>query len=182
MEKIFSLFGIISTLERDVETVEMVSKPGVIAYKCKLYRNGTFVGEGRGACDVAERGRVNDAIKIAEKRARMDAFTQDLEDLGYEEAEAPTAQQQGTPHEAAQWRDGEVRNLVFAVESKEMRTAQSGTVYALLFTDHGQIRAWKNTYDRFEPGHSYQAMVEASLWNSALSLAVVRVVREVDNA
>lgn len=87
-EKIFSLFQINSRLEKDNETLDMVGHgKGVIAYVCRAYRDGQLVAEGRGASSVGE--DANKAIKMAEKRARMDAclslgfsefFTQDLED------------------------------------------------------------------------------------------------------
>ncbi|MBU6389213.1 hypothetical protein KGQ71_01720 [Patescibacteria group bacterium] len=177
MEKIFSLFNVVSTLVKDNETVEMVNKPGVIAYKCILTRNGQFIGEGRGACDIAEKGRINDAIKIAEKRARMDAclnlgfseyFTQDLDDTAASEGEE-TAQ---TTTPTGGWKNGEVRETTFTVKEKEIKNAQTGTVYALLYTDIGVLKAWKNTYDQIEVGQTYRAMVEASEWNGTVSLSI----------
>lgn len=94
MEKILSLMKLKSTLERDEETVSMLKDTGwnkpTVAYKCVLAQNGMVMGEGRGAAEVGEGGKnVNSTVKIAEKRARMDAtlslgfsefFTQDLED------------------------------------------------------------------------------------------------------
>jgi hypothetical protein len=75
MEKIFSLLMLSSRLERDLETMEMLGgMKNLVAYVCVIYRNGVAIGEGRGAAEVGERGRdANSAIKIAEKRARMDA-------------------------------------------------------------------------------------------------------------
>lgn len=188
MEKIFSMFNVVSTLEKDTETIEMISKPGVIAYKCKLYRGERFIGEGRGAADVSEKGRVNDAIKIAEKRARMDAclnlgfseyFTQDLEDPSYEEPVENTPEAvQTVRHKSPAWQSGEVKDVDFTVQSKEVKTAQSGTTYSVLETDKGQIKAWKNTQDKFEEGKRYKAAIEANEWNGALSFSVVRVYRE----
>jgi hypothetical protein len=81
----------------------MIGEKGVVAYKAIVMMNGQPVAEGRGASSVAEKtgksydnqpGRVdyNAVVKIAEKRARMDAclslgfsefFTQDLEDGGF---------------------------------------------------------------------------------------------------
>lgn len=97
-EKIFSLFSITDTLERDSEAYEMLGQQqGLVAYKCTLYRSGSEkpVGHGRGAASVGEQGRnVNSTIKIAEKRARMDAclslgfseyFAQDLDDPDYKQ-------------------------------------------------------------------------------------------------
>jgi hypothetical protein len=95
MEKIFSLMHLKSRLVKDTETYEMLgSTPGMVCYKAVLYQIGTGeeVAEGRGAAQVGDKKRdANATIKIAEKRARMDAclslgfsefFTQDLEDTG----------------------------------------------------------------------------------------------------
>lgn len=93
-EKIFSLFNLTSELTKDTETVEMLNKTeGLVAYKCNVYRNGQKIAEGRGAAVIGDKSRdANATIKIAEKRARMDAclslgfseyFTQDLEDPEY---------------------------------------------------------------------------------------------------
>lgn len=93
-EKIFSLMKLTSRLEKDADTLEMLgSKPGQIAYLCRVYRGGEEIAQGRGAAVVGDKKRDENAtIKIAEKRARMDAclslgfsefFTQDLEDGDY---------------------------------------------------------------------------------------------------
>jgi len=93
-EKIFSLMNLTSRLEKDHETIEMLgNEPGVIAYICRVYRKGEEIAQGRGAAKVGENSRdINATIKIAEKRARMDAclslgfsefFTQDLDDPEY---------------------------------------------------------------------------------------------------
>jgi len=192
MEKIFSLFNVVSSLEKDTETIEMINKSGVIAYKCILTRGGQFIGEGRGACDIAEKGRVNDAIKIAEKRARMDAclnlgfseyFTQDLDDLYDDQDRQPVTfepKKQSGNATPSDWKHGETRDMVIAVESIEMKNSQAGTTYALLHTDQGTIKAWKNTYNRFEAGKSYKISLEASEWNGVISLAVNRFYSEMD--
>lgn len=94
MEKILSLFGLASELTKDVETLEMLSNAhNVIAYKCIITRNNQKIAEGRGAATVGDMSRdINSTIKIAEKRARMDAclslgfseyFTQDMDDPEY---------------------------------------------------------------------------------------------------
>lgn len=94
-EKIFSLFQLSSKLEKDTETIEMLpNRSSLIAYKCIVTRNGDVIAEGRGAAEVGDKGRdVNSTIKIAEKRARMDAclalgfseyFAQDLDDPDYQ--------------------------------------------------------------------------------------------------
>lgn len=94
-EKIFSLFQLTSELVKDVETMEMLQgERGLVAYKCLVKRGDQVVAEGRGACRVGDNRRdVNATIKIAEKRARMDAclalgfseyFAQDLDDPDYQ--------------------------------------------------------------------------------------------------
>lgn len=93
-EKIFSLFGITDELEKDEMAYEMLGNmPGLIAYKCTMYRGDKRVGEGRGAATLGgTQNDPNSTIKKAEKRARMDAclslgfsayFTQDLDDPEY---------------------------------------------------------------------------------------------------
>jgi hypothetical protein len=94
-EKFCGLFKIRPTFKKDVETVEMLgNKPGIIAYVCELVDGrGRVIGEGRGSSSVDPSGKdfdVNKAVKIAEKRAQIDAvlragglsdfFTQDMED------------------------------------------------------------------------------------------------------
>lgn len=107
-EKIFSLMNLTSRLEKDDETLSMLgNEPGVIAYLCRVYRRGEEVAQGRGACKVGENGRdINTAIKIAEKRARMDAclslgfsefFTQDLDDKEYGGGNASSKSNVATP-------------------------------------------------------------------------------------
>lgn len=92
-EKFTSLFKLKPQFERDDATWEVMGKKvGLFCFICKLINgNGDVVAEGRGACDVMEKyGAVNNALKIAEKRAQTDAvlrhgglssfFTQDLDD------------------------------------------------------------------------------------------------------
>lgn len=79
--------------EKDTDTIEMSGEKGLFAYICRLYTaSGEMVGEGRGAASLSEKTwMVNNAVKIAEKRAQIDAvlrtgalsdfFTQDLEDM-----------------------------------------------------------------------------------------------------
>jgi hypothetical protein len=159
MEKIFSLFNIVSELEKDEDTLSMITTKDVVAYRCRLYRNGTFVGEGRGACAISERGRVNDSIKIAEKRARMDAclnlgfseyFTQDLEDMDKDPV-IPSK-----PAVTAYKKTEEI-SLTFIVEGVEEKTARSGNRYAELITNMGKAIAFKEAVDKFEQGNIYQA-------------------------
>jgi hypothetical protein len=92
-EKIMSLLNLDPKFTKDTETWEMVgSKAGEICFKCDLYfkKNEKWAGEGRGAASVESEGTINKAVKMAEKRAQLDAilrasglsdvFTQDLED------------------------------------------------------------------------------------------------------
>lgn len=98
-EKIFSLFQLSSELVRDDETLRMLegtpqAKQGLVAYRCIVKRGEKVIAEGRGAAVVGDNRRdVNATIKIAEKRARMDAclslgfseyFAQDLDDPDYQ--------------------------------------------------------------------------------------------------
>jgi len=91
-EKFLSLFNLQARFRKDAETWEMLGRPaGVLCYVCALYtKRGEFVGEGRGAREVAKDKDINKAIKMAQKSAQIDAilrtgslsdyFTQDLED------------------------------------------------------------------------------------------------------
>jgi len=92
-EKFVSLMHLRPVFKRDDETWEMTGKKsGLFCYLCHLVNaKGEIVGEGRGSCDVTEKKSANEAIKLAEKRAQLDAtlrtgglsdfFTQDLEDM-----------------------------------------------------------------------------------------------------
>jgi hypothetical protein len=93
-EKFQSLMKLRAEYKKDTETYEMAgSNAGLFTYVCYLKdpKNRT-VGEGRGAASVGATTDVNKAIKMAEKRAKVDAvlstgglsdfFTQDLEDGG----------------------------------------------------------------------------------------------------
>ncbi len=99
-EKFISLFKLKTRFEKDIDTWEMAgAKPGVFAYKCILTTaQGEFVGEGRGVSAMTEKTwSMNNAVKIAEKRAQIDAvlrtgalsdfFTQDMteEEFDHEE-------------------------------------------------------------------------------------------------
>lgn len=92
-EKFISLFKLTPIFNKDVETWEMAgSKTGLFAFRCQLFAtNGSVVGEGRGIASMDEKEwSMNSCMKIAEKRAQIDAvlrtgalsdfFTQDLED------------------------------------------------------------------------------------------------------
>jgi hypothetical protein len=114
-EKIFSLFSITAKLTKDMETLEMLGtshSEGLIALKADLYRGDTWIGEGRGACAVGGQPYrdANSAIKIAQKRARMDGclslgfseyFSQDLEDPEYRDSAAKASEAQAAAYERA---------------------------------------------------------------------------------
>lgn len=94
-EKFCSLFKVRATFRKDDETCEMLGNtPGIVAYVCELVDSkGQVIGEGRGVYKVELTDsdfNINKAVKIAEKRAQVDAvlrtgglsdfFTQDMED------------------------------------------------------------------------------------------------------
>lgn len=94
-EKFCSLLQLRAEFVKDEETLSMMGDTtrDVIAYVCRLVHvsSGNLIAEGRGACALKEKqGSVNTTVKIAEKRAQIDAvlrlgfsesFTQDLEDM-----------------------------------------------------------------------------------------------------
>lgn len=94
-EKFCSLMQLRAVYKRDLETWEMLGNPaGTVCLICELYDNkDKMVGEGRGCSSIAEKGNANTAIKIAEKRSKVDAvlstgglsdfFTQDIEDMDF---------------------------------------------------------------------------------------------------
>lgn len=102
-EKFLSLFKLTATFKKDGETWEMAgSIAGLFTYICEIKTSkGVVVGEGRGAANLAEKSNwtVNNAVKIAQKRAQVDAvlrmgalsdfFTQDLEDMAVATPVAP---------------------------------------------------------------------------------------------
>ena len=105
-EKFLSLFRLRVEYEKDTDTWEMLgNKSGTVCYLCKVYTmEGVLVAEGRGGANVGSEGTENKAIKIAQKRAKIDAtlstgglsdfFTQDLEDKSeYQNATKPTPPQ-----------------------------------------------------------------------------------------
>lgn len=108
-EKFLSLFRLRVEYAKDVDTWEMLgSQSNTISYIARLYTaNGVMVGEGRGVCTTGEKsGSANTAVKIAQKRAKIDAvlssgglsdfFTQDLEEDSYKDGKFDAAQ---TPKE-----------------------------------------------------------------------------------
>ncbi len=162
MEKIFALFGIVSILEKDEDTLSMIAANDVVAYRCRLYRGDTFLSEGRGACAVSEKARVNDAIKIAEKRARMDAclnlgfseyFTQDLDDWDRDPLITPSQKAPAAP--AAPLAERKEETVRLTVKDKEEKMARSGRSYAELQTDRGTAIAFQATHPLLEVGKEY---------------------------
>lgn len=102
-EKYLSLFRFVAFFVKDTDTWEMAgSVPGLFCYLCQIKNSkGEVIGEGRGAANLKEKNgwTVNNAIKIAEKRAQIDAvlrsgglsdfFTQDLEDMAKDYDQTP---------------------------------------------------------------------------------------------
>lgn len=93
-EKFCSLLQLRAEFTADKETLDMVGNTtGLVAFRCTLTQisTGYPLAEGRGACAVSEKGGlVNTTVKMAEKRAHVDAvlrlglsdsFTQDLEEM-----------------------------------------------------------------------------------------------------
>lgn len=89
-EKLASIFQWQASFTKDADSVEMLgNKPGLVALKCTLTKNGAFVGEGRGAAMLDD--DPNKTLKMAQKSAFIDAvlrtsglsdfFTQDIEDM-----------------------------------------------------------------------------------------------------
>jgi hypothetical protein len=93
-EKFCSLLQLRAEFQKDEETLSMLQdSKNLVAFICRLIHipTGNVVSEGRGACAMTEKQNMaNTVIKIAEKRAKIDAvlslglsdtFTQDLDDL-----------------------------------------------------------------------------------------------------
>lgn len=101
-EKFLSLFKLTATFRKDIETFEMSgSVPGTFCYICELKTSkGDVIGEGRGVTSIKEKNwTINNAVKIAEKRAQIDAvlrtgalsdfFTQDMSEEDYDHEDIP---------------------------------------------------------------------------------------------
>lgn len=102
-EKVCLLLDLMPVFEVDHDILSKMPeavKADNIVLRCKLVhrKTGETVADGRGSCSIKEKqGNVNTAIKIAEKRAQVDAtlrvaalsdrFTQDVEDFPKEEGE-----------------------------------------------------------------------------------------------
>ena len=150
-EKIFSLFGITDKLEKDLEAYEMLgSVPGLVAYKCTMYRGENVVGEGRGAATLAgSQSDPNSTIKKAEKRARMDAclslgfsayFTQDLDDPEYK---SQRDMMNAKAAAEAENRDKDEFGLMPRDEALPINNQERAVLHRLIlkagFTDQGEI-------------------------------------------
>lgn len=76
-DKFMSLFHFFADYKIDHEILSLYGdKPGLIPLRCFIYNaQGGLIAEGSGACDtVGESKTQNTAIKIARKRAKMDAI------------------------------------------------------------------------------------------------------------
>lgn len=151
-EKFCSLLQLRAEFSTDKETMTMLgNQPGVIVYLCQLVHiaSENVIAEGRGACALSEKGgSANTAIKIAEKRAKIDAvlslglsdtFTKDLEDIAdapKEKIEQPKAQSIETkkaeivpptpvepPHRASKKQLEDIRMFAF-VKRVEMKNVK----------------------------------------------------------
>jgi len=101
-EKLANLYSLTATFDRDDKTLQSFSNiEGLIAYVGTLSRNGSVVGQGRGAALLSKNGGdVNKTIKMAQKSAYIDSvirstglsdiFTQDIEDMPSTVAEVKT--------------------------------------------------------------------------------------------
>jgi hypothetical protein len=169
-EKILSLFSLSATFEKDTDTWEMLgAQPGQVAYLCKLFKGTVEVAQGRGVAVVGEKGRdANSTVKIAEKRAKMDAclalgfsdyFTQDLDDMDSPEAKPSAVERQALAPVATRT-DIEERlrgaTFTFTVIRKEVLTSKHGNPYAKLTTEKNQtVVAFQNVMEQFEEGREY---------------------------
>jgi hypothetical protein len=93
-EKIGSIFNWQASFKKDTESLEMFGEAvkGTVAFICTLTKDGTFIGEGRGAAMLSRNENdPNRTIKMAQKSAFIDGilrssglsdfYTQDLEDM-----------------------------------------------------------------------------------------------------
>jgi hypothetical protein len=179
-EKFCSLFHFRPVFERDNDTWEMSGKtPGLFTYKCNLVAaNGSIVGEGRGSASVGEKQgwTVNNAIKIAEKRAQIDAvlrtgglsdfFTQDLEDMpkeafGGENNTAPAPQYKREPQDprpqqpAPQPENGNQQKKEYTPDpNRPLQGAMTPNQNAMIFKQINRLQTTKEEVKaRFEIEH-----------------------------
>ena len=134
-EKFVSLFHFRPTFERDDDTWEMAGKPaGLFCYKCNLIApNGAIVGEGRGTARVGEKqGQTeNNVVKIAEKRAQIDAvlrtgglsdfFTQDIEDMNLDQDQEKPRQPVDRPQQSPKQEYNGNKPLVGKISENQQR-------------------------------------------------------------
>ncbi len=128
-EKLIQRFHLQPVFRQDTESWAMFGdRPGLICLCCELVcrDTGAVVGEGRGAARLDERKgwTENNCIKIAEKRAQVDAvlrtvglsevFTQDTEDMTPANRSTTPARTNNTPkanghgkHQTVEHRDSE---------------------------------------------------------------------------
>lgn len=137
-EKFCSLLQLRAEFLADKDTLEMVGSAGtgLVAFRCILSHvsTGNVMAEGRGACAVSEKGGlVNTTVKIAEKRAQIDAvlrlglsdsFTQDLEDV--KELHDAVMETKSQPVKASQKQLDDIRMFAF-VKRAEMKNIRAYT-------------------------------------------------------
>lgn len=145
-EKFCELFKLRPVFRKDTETLDMLGNtPGLIAYLCELIdTQGRVVGEGRGTSSVDPNGKdfdINKAVKIAEKRAQIDAvlrtgglsdfFTQDMEDMPSEAVPKglPTAADAHTP-DKIQYASQKQIDLIMKLASDRFETSETYRQFA----------------------------------------------------
>lgn len=135
-EKICLLFNLEAKYYKDEETLSMLPdelQKGTICYVCELIdrKSGARIGEGRGACTLDEKStydkykkvsvaKVNTSIKIAQKRAKVDAVlnTAGLSDRFTQDAGDTDSEAGGIGKEAQDL----VQKLVAATTQKQVET------------------------------------------------------------
>jgi hypothetical protein len=138
-EKFCSLLQLRAEFIADKDTLEMIgtAATGLVAFRCLLSRvnQGDVISEGRGACSIAEKGGlVNTTVKIAEKRAQVDAvlrlglsdsFTQDLEDV--KELSSVVADNQSQTQAVSPKQLDDIRMFAF-VKSADLKSIRAYTL------------------------------------------------------
>ena len=155
-EKIGSLLRLRPDVVKDADTWEMSgSKQGLFCYRCNLYNRVTnqLEGMGLGACSIEEKGSANNAIKIAKKRAFVDAilstgalsdfFTQDMEDMSHNDA--------ATPHYNAPMKPY-VKSPTVAPQQTEAAIDDAYTSYARETTENGVQAIVEDKYGQMSIG------------------------------
>jgi hypothetical protein len=79
-EKLLKIFKLRSKWVRDDEVWEMFGRrPGIVCLKCEIYDpKGKIIGEGRGVGGLHMDRDENTAVKLAEKRSKVDAVINSL--------------------------------------------------------------------------------------------------------